>query len=325
MAVTRQKILQAMAGVSSGTEQEIINTYGGFGANQFPAQAALNLAVSRGANSLNTKQAYYNNVSAHTSLGPISQYTIQDILEAARTAGLNIMQVVQGSAYNFDPTSSITWRDSYWAEGTQGTPFVADTNVAQWDDNSGGGMHLVNGTAATQPVYRASVTGLNNRPALQFTSDWIGLDPATFGTIPQPFSIVAIMQSLNVDATTDNVVGPGDTSTVLLRKTSGGNWQAFNTGTINNGTVDTNPHLMAAVHNNASSAFFLDGITNTGNFSSGTGLAGITLSGSNLSATTTNQYIAFIGIYTAGTGDVRDHAQWNNFKAWAQRYGIALA
>lgn len=41
-------------------------------------------------------------------------------------------------------------------------------SVSQWSDESGNNRHVLQGTASSQPTYRASPTGYNNRPAVQF-------------------------------------------------------------------------------------------------------------------------------------------------------------
>lgn len=56
--------------------------------------------------------------------------------------------------------------------------------VAQWDDKSGKGRHLVQATAAARPLYRSADATLNNRPAVEFdgTDDVLKYTASTIST-----------------------------------------------------------------------------------------------------------------------------------------------
>lgn len=71
-------------------------------------------------------------------------------------------------------TSPLAWwdanRDLYTDTGLT-TPVVNDGDaVAGWKDQSGNGYHVLQSTAGDRPLYRASVSSINNKPAVEFVS-----------------------------------------------------------------------------------------------------------------------------------------------------------
>ena len=70
---------------------------------------------------------------------------------------------------SFAPTDIPDYRAWYTAK--RGLSLTG-TSVTQWDDQSGRDIHLLQGSAGNQPTYDA--TGLNSRPTVTFTDDWMG-------------------------------------------------------------------------------------------------------------------------------------------------------
>jgi hypothetical protein len=64
-----------------------------------------------------------------------------------------------------------------------GTTLAADgETVQQWNDQSGNGYHMSQGTAGDRPTFRAT-SALTNQPAVQFNQDWLssGTDAVSLG------------------------------------------------------------------------------------------------------------------------------------------------
>lgn len=225
---------------------------------------------------------------------------------------------LRNGTYFTSPVTDISWYASYWAEGTQGTPFVADTTAAQWDDNSGNSRHIAQVTAGSRPTYRASVAALNNRPALEFATDILLLDNTGFNIAAAPFSIVVIANWVSPDSSSDNLVGPNVGATALVRKTS----SVFNvwTNVVTTIAVDSNVHLMGGVWNGASSKAMYDNQTITGT-TTGAAMDGINIGGAGGSASSQTANIAFVGVYI---GDITAHVKWASFKNWSVRYGVVV-
>ena len=79
----------------------------------------------------------------------------------------HFLRAAAGSATLWTPASLgadlALWLDADDAD----TITLNGSNVAQWDDKSGNGNHVSNGTAATQPAYLT--TGWNGKPTVSFT------------------------------------------------------------------------------------------------------------------------------------------------------------
>lgn len=70
-------------------------------------------------------------------------------------------------------TSPIAWWDasrSLCTDTGGTTPVIDGASVAYWGDQSGNSYNVTQGTAGNRPVYRASVSSLANRAAVQFTT-----------------------------------------------------------------------------------------------------------------------------------------------------------
>jgi len=223
----------------------------------------------------------------------------------------------------FDPLTDITWYASYYAEGTQTTPFVDATTTAQWDDNSGNIRHATQGTPASRPTYRASVAALNSRPALEYSTDCMVCANATFGTLAVPYTIIVVGNWVSPDTSTDVLIGADDASIILLRKqgTAPSSTQIYNSATaisMVTPATDGNAHIFGGVFQGANSILLQDDLTKTGTLGT-LSLPGITIGGTGGNAASATFNLAFVGIYS---GDITVHANWGRFKNWTSRYGV---
>lgn len=71
-----------------------------------------------------------------------------------------------------------------------GSVILNGSNVSQWTDQSGNGYHLTQATGANQPLYVASVAGLNNKPGITATGAQVLANAAL--SLPAPHTIYAV-------------------------------------------------------------------------------------------------------------------------------------
>lgn len=327
MAEPVQKLLQTIAG-TGGTEQEIINIAAGFSGNTYPVQAALNVAAGRAPYSLTTEEAYYANISAHTSLGPATDYTIQDLIVAAKDAGLSIDQIAKGSNATFDPLTDVSWTMGIWADDPDwtspgdGNALVNGTGIRDFMGSNH--MSVVNNT----PLFRASVAALNNHGAIEFDGVNENIQNGTYNPPDQPYSIALVFVSDSsgasrriVDAKTVgsiNGIELDTTDAVRIVNATGSQTSSLT-------ATDTEPHLVTTYVSGANSFLTLDGtasdvLSSVGTTGNGSGW---TIGTAYNSGADFPGKVAFFATYS---GDLTQDARWNDFKEWVQDYyGIDIA
>jgi hypothetical protein len=111
-----------------------------------------------------------------------------------------------GAVPRFIPTALANL--AVWYRADQGVTLNGST-VSQWNDLSGNGRHLTQGTASAQPLFVAN--GINGQPAVEFVStDILDCAAATWGSaVAQPatlYVVAYIDQSTQRDVF-DNVAG----------------------------------------------------------------------------------------------------------------------
>lgn len=219
----------------------------------------------------------------------------------------------------FDLLTSISWYAAYWAEDPGWTNPGNGNTVTTWDD-AVGSRNLTQGTAASRPTYRSSSATLNNKPALEFVSDFFTDTAASWGTLTQPVSIVVIGFWTSPDASTDAIIG-ANSGTFLLRKNATPLVQLFAASGLNGTTPNSSAHLFGGVYNGASSNLIYDGTLTSGNVGSGS-MAGVTISGTGGAASSHTFTMAFCGFYS---GVITSHVYWSSFKSWVTSYyGISM-
>jgi hypothetical protein len=132
---------------------------------------------------------------------------------------------------------------------------LSDTDpVAQWDDLSGNGRHMVQATSGKQPTFRTGI--LNGRPGVRFDNDF--LRRSTWPSNAVPNTVVVVARANTSIASTACMFGGQNTSNqgahqLLGFNSSGFKWTMFN-GTIRaDGATDTDPHLFVATFTGSSS------------------------------------------------------------------------
>lgn len=98
------------------------------------------------------------------------------------------------------PTQSTVWTPralpdlAAWYRADLGVTEVSGS-VSAWADQSGNGRHVVQGVAARQPTFIASVSALGGRPALSFNGDDILVTAAPFA-LPRASTIMHVVGSI---------------------------------------------------------------------------------------------------------------------------------
>jgi len=221
----------------------------------------------------------------------------------------------------FDPLTAITWHSAVFAEDSDWVAPADGAAVSQWDDGSGNGRHYLQATGANQPLYRATVAGLNNKPAVQSQDSSDLLVQGSYTAIAQPFSVVFVAQ---LGAASSWVCdGIGASNRVLFNRTTG--W-FMDAGTARQyGTSNGNAHLFEWIVNGASSKLFVDGTQVGSTESHGANTpVGFTLFNRYTGGTSVGSAsVAFFGVVAS---DWAVHAERANLKAWAAlHYNLTIA
>jgi hypothetical protein len=93
------------------------------------------------------------------------------------------------------------WYNANYINGF-GTAQPADAAaLAQWNDLSGNGRHLVQGTGANQPLFRLT-GGPDNRPSVNFVDNTDTMQIATAGVRARPITVVGVIKNTLADNAT---------------------------------------------------------------------------------------------------------------------------
>lgn len=224
--------------------------------------------------------------------------------------------------------SSIAWHTAFWAADPAWSNPGDGNAVSSWRDFSGNNRTASQGTGSKQPIYRAAASAVNNQPAVQFDGSDDALATASFTTLTQTLSVVAVFNT-TVTATGKFVWdGIDGTNRAALWSNYSGT-QVYDAFAGSDGITSTtwvNALQMIRVTFAGASTVVEKNGTSLGTVSAGTGgLAGVTLGCrfSNLGSNTMAGHIAFLGVYN---GNVASDSNWSSFKSWvASYYGLTIA
>ncbi len=135
-----------------------------------------------------------------------------------------------------------------WLDGADPTTLaLSGSNVTQWNDKSGNGRHVSQGTSTLQPTYDS--TGLNNKPCITFAQD--GLVYSTDFTLGA-LSIFAVF-------TNDNSfpISGSDVDFIVTHLPTGGG-SANISLTSANGFVDTTEPQLRYENADASATLYIN-------------------------------------------------------------------
>jgi hypothetical protein len=90
------------------------------------------------------------------------------------------------------------WFDATYVNGFGQAQPAADAAIAQWNDLSGNGRHLVQATGANQPLFRLT-GGPDNRPSINFVDNTDTMQIATAGAKARPITVVGVIKNTVAD------------------------------------------------------------------------------------------------------------------------------
>lgn len=94
------------------------------------------------------------------------------------------------AAVTYDP---LTLSPLFWFDAADSASVTLNgSTVSQWNDKSGNGYHLTQGTAGSQPTYTSA--GQNGRNIITFDGTSDTLSRSTTPTVTQPFSVWIAMK-----------------------------------------------------------------------------------------------------------------------------------
>lgn len=197
------------------------------------------------------------------------------------------------------PLHAVYASDPAWGNPGDGN------GVSSWRNQSGGG-NPAQATGALQPIYRSSVAGLNNKPAVEFTAastQWLDTD---ITDIAQTFKVLMIVLLKTTAAQCFLARGSGSNGGGL-RVTAGPLYRTSWGANLDGGVPTTAaPKALRATLNGVSSVLRVNnssvasgsaGTQVLARFTLGVGYDGTT------PATYANAYIAYCGIYAGATAD----------------------
>jgi hypothetical protein len=214
------------------------------------------------------------------------------------------------SGYNapaggFNPLTQVTALHAMWA-GDPSWSNPGDGNaVTSWRNESGGGDPAAAGAA--RPIYRATVAGLGNKPAIEFdtaTQQDLYVDVADTA---QVFKLVVVALASTVSGNPMIVGNAQGAANGLRIITTGTDWRLNWGNSVSGGTPDTNGHVLRVTLDGVSSQLWVDEVSQfTGN--AGTQSLTALLIGAGATATPVfsnwfDGYIAFVAYYAGATSD----------------------
>lgn len=273
--------------------------------------------------------------SSWTQLGTTQTYA-STLAGNSNTQGITI-----GQSYSLAFGHAGTIHRVIAKDGIDGTTFLdadfesATPNVSQFTESSSNALTVtINSsidqkqtTGSRQPTYDAANSSYNNAAVVTFD----GADDvlvANTADLTQPFWLVLVGHTSAV--TTQGFVGVGVVSTYRrfgTIATAGGKWALALSGEITGGGLDSNPHLLFAQANGASSLITVDGASVATGDAGTTGITHLSLGAGNANGSTFANFLTGgIALALVFNTDPTAQAEWADFTAWVtSTYGIVVA
>lgn len=211
-----------------------------------------------------------------------------------------------------------------WAGNPAWTPPANNGAVAQWDDGSGNGRHMAQGTAANRPLYRAASAALNNQPAVEAVDTTDSLAQTAYTAISHPVSVVWVGR---VSASTPTAFfhdGISAAARCVVTWADTNLWTVNAGSAVTHGTGDTATHLFEWVLNGSSSKLFIDG-AQVGSTSSHGANAPVGFTLFNRYSSDTSGGTRTLGMWGVYAGNWENEAQRSAFHTWvASHYGLTI-
>lgn len=158
-----------------------------------------------------------------------------------------------------------------WLRADRGITF-ASGKVQQWNDFSGQGFNVSQGTAANQPTYSQNDAGFGGKPVVIFTgANSTFLNNASFA-VSQPNTYYFVVSSSDTTQTELLDVASGSTRQFIIRSATGpGNWDFGATTVVDSGFHPSTASIVCVIFNGASSQIY---VVNNGTVSTNSGNTG---------------------------------------------------
>jgi len=229
--------------------------------------------------------------------------------------GVELGPAWSGSGFSPLDLSPVLWLD---ASDTSTITEVGGA-VSQWDDKSGNGYNVTQGTAANQPT--SGTRTLNSLNVIDFDGSDL-LVKTTSPTLSQP-NVMLLVAQLDGTPAVNQTITDGTTSTGrhIVRATSTGEWMLNSGSTVTGGTTDTSPHVFRALFDGASSSLHVDGSSVLAGDAGSQSLVGFAFGGVYTVASHLDGIIAEIIVVdgTLTAGEIADTEQY-----LANKWGITL-
>lgn len=220
----------------------------------------------------------------------------------------------------------VGWHAAWWAADVS----LGDGDaVSTWNDRTGNGRDLTQATSGRYPLFRPTVSSLNNKAAVEFdgTDDYLRW---TSGSgLSQPFTYVLVMRIHT--AQSGQVVymdsGSSGTPAALFKFNAATDWVLFagsSFAAAASPAIGVGNFAVRAMTNGASCRFNINGTATSPAQNAGANqLYGVTLGAHRDNSSAAAISVAFAAVYP---GDVTADAKWAAFKTWvSDKYGMTLA
>jgi hypothetical protein len=265
--------------------------------------------------------------SSWTQLGTTQTYA-STLASNSNTQGVTIGQSYSGAFGHAGTIHRVIAKD-----GIDGTTFLdadfesANPNVSQFTESSSNALTVkvissidpAQATGSKQPTYDAANAAYNNAAVVTFD----GADDvlvANTADLTQPFWLVLVGHTSAV--TTQGFVGVGVVSTNRrfgTNATAGGKWALALSGEIIGGGLDSNPHLLFAQANGASSLITVDGASVATGDAGTTGITHLSLGAGNANGSTFGGYLTGgIALALVFNTDPTLQPEWADFEAYVE-------
>lgn len=196
------------------------------------------------------------------------------------------------------------------------------STVSSWNDKSGNGNNVTQGTAGKQPTYVTSTAALNNQPSLSFNganSNWLGKTGAS-GIGAAPVTIYIVTANDQASGTAFWLDEDGGSQRSVISYQSGG-WDFYSGSHLTVPSLNAGAKMFCYVVNGASSLGYLNSSVAaiTGNPGSA-GLDSITLGGAN--GGTGSYQTGNLGEVLIYSGAHSASQVATNFSYFSAKYGI---